>query len=155
MKFSNFNYSGKLNGMKHCKDDCSYQEEFESFLQEVEHISSSIETLSQVNRLILEYTDENILIHKTCNVICQNNNYDFAALVYFDDLSRLPFLSASSDHSSSYNQIILDLISDSELLNLIKRNKAVLLTSHNSSQIESQIVVLNKNPKNSTALFLP
>lgn len=155
MKYSNFKFSGLINGMTNYKSENFNKVELIQFIDEVKHISSSIETLSQVNRLILQHSDENRLIHEICNAICQNENYDFASLAYFNDLTSIPFLAASSDINSTFHQTVLTIISDDKILNLIKNNKTIIISSDNYPAKESQIVLTDKYLANSTVLVFP
>lgn len=145
MKSLYFDRLEKIKVMNHCKIECPFRDEFNNTLDEMELVINTIETLSQVNRLILEYTDENRLIHETCKTLSQNKNFNFAAIAYFNELLNAPFLSAASDYNSPYNRNLTKIISNSELLNFVKRNKTILITAKENTSFGSNVIIQNNN----------
>lgn len=154
MKSIYFDKIEKFKKVKHCKIDCPFRDEFNNTLDEMELVITTIEILSQVNRLILEHTNENNLIHETCKTICRNENFNFTAIAYFDESINIPFLSATSDYNSPYNQMLTKLISSSELLNFVKNNKTILITTENKTSFGSNIIIQNNN-EIPTSIILP
>lgn len=140
--------------MQHCKRDCPFKDEFDSTIDELEHISYSIELLSRINRIILETSNENKLIHSVCDSIVNSGLYKFAAVFYFQENLDELFIAASSDYTASDNFLITLFTTYKDFIESVRNNDIILITN-NAEYKNDSIKIISDKSADSDNLCLP